>query len=124
VRANGKRTRGDASPQQLSLLLEAPRLKPRSRHALTRKSERPRILALDQRMSTAEVLRVVGVNRSTLFRWIQKGRFPRKHASGGWLRSDIELWLAEKVVPRMTRGCDSDRETSHEGLHDEAQRTA
>jgi predicted DNA-binding transcriptional regulator AlpA len=66
---------------------------------VTGKSDRPRILALDQRMSTAEVLRVVGVNRSTLFRWIQKGRFPRKHVSGGWLRSEIEVWLAEKTPP-------------------------
>ena len=124
VRANGKRTKGDACPQQLSLLLEAPRSQPKPRRAPTGRSEHPRILALDQRMSTAEVLRVVGVNRSTLFRWIQKGSFPRKHASGGWLRSDIELWLAEKIVPRVTRAGDSGRETSYEGLHHEGERNA
>jgi predicted DNA-binding transcriptional regulator AlpA len=98
VRANRKRLTGDECPQQLSLLLQAPRPKPRPRRAVTGKSDRPRILALDQRMSTAEVLRVVGVNRSTLFRWIQKGRFPRKHASGGWLRSDIEHWLSRRAA--------------------------
>ena len=99
MRANRKRPIDDECPQQLSLLLQAPRPKPKPRRAVNGKSDRPRILALDQRMSTAEVLRVVGVNRSTLFRWIQKGRFPRKHASGGWLRSEIELWLAEKTLP-------------------------
>ena len=72
---------GDECPRQLSLLLQAPRPKPKPRRAVTGKSDRPRILALDQRMSTAEVLRVVGVNRSTLFRWIQKGRFSRKPPS-------------------------------------------
>ena len=124
VRANRKRPIDDECPQQLLLLLQAPRPKPKPRRAVNGKSDRPRILALDQRMSTAEVLRVVGVNRSTLFRWIQKGRFPRKHASGGWLRSDIELWLAEKIVPRVTRAGDSGRETSYEGLHHEAERNA
>jgi len=56
-----------------------------------------RLAHLDQRMSTADVLRVVGVNRSTLFRWTKKGRFPAKHASGGWLRSDVERWLTAKM---------------------------
>ena len=52
---------------------------------------------LDQRMTTAEVLRVVGVHRVTLFRWTRKGTFPPKHIFGGWLRSDIERWLARKA---------------------------
>jgi predicted DNA-binding transcriptional regulator AlpA len=55
---------------------------------------RPRLLMLE-RLSTREVLRVIGVNRSTLFRWTKKGRFPRKHKSGKWLRSDVERWLSE-----------------------------
>jgi predicted DNA-binding transcriptional regulator AlpA len=41
------------------------------------------------------VVLVVGVNRSTIFRWRKAGRFPQKHKSGGYLRSDIEKWLAE-----------------------------
>jgi predicted DNA-binding transcriptional regulator AlpA len=57
-------------------------------------SARPRLPMLD-RLSTREVLRVIGVNRSTLFRWTKKGRFPRKHKSGKWLRSDVERWLSE-----------------------------
>lgn len=50
-------------------------------------------------MSTAEVLRVVGVHRVTLFRWARKGRFPPKHVAGGWLRSDIEFWLSRRALP-------------------------
>ncbi|MHB8813514.1 MAG: helix-turn-helix transcriptional regulator [Steroidobacteraceae bacterium] len=56
-----------------------------------------RFAGMDARMSTTEVVRVVGVNRSTLFRWCRKGTFPAKHISGGWLRSDIERWFATKA---------------------------
>lgn len=55
-----------------------------------------RVALLDQRMTTAEVLRVVGVHRATLFRWTRKGTFPPKHHSGGWLRSDVEHWLSHR----------------------------
>jgi predicted DNA-binding transcriptional regulator AlpA len=53
-----------------------------------------RLPSLD-RMSTREVLRITNVNRSTLYRWVKKKRFPRKHKSGGWLRADVERWLTE-----------------------------
>src|SRR5579863_5953982 len=58
---------------QLSLILREPRSTSKPRGALIGASERPRIVPLDQRMSTADVLRIVGVNRSTLFRWTKKG---------------------------------------------------
>jgi predicted DNA-binding transcriptional regulator AlpA len=65
------------------------------------KPKRPAVMdryaGMDARMSTSDVVRVVGVNRSTLFRWCKKGIFPSKHISGGWLRSDIERWFATKV---------------------------
>jgi len=53
-----------------------------------------RLPALD-RLTTREVLKVVAVHRSTLHRWVTIGRFPRRHKSGGWLRSDVEKWLTE-----------------------------
>jgi len=53
-----------------------------------------RLPTLD-RLTTREVLKVVNVDRSTLFRWVKKRRFPRKHKSGRWLRSDVEKWLTE-----------------------------
>ena len=84
-----------SEPEQLSLLLQEPR-RSRSppRHSIVEPNNE-RLMPLDQRMSTSEVLRVLGVNRSTLFRWTKSGRFPRRHASGGWLRSDVESWLRD-----------------------------
>lgn len=57
-----------------------------------------RFAGMDARMSTSDVVRIIGVNRSTLFRWGKKGLFPPKHISGGWLRSDVEKWFAAKAV--------------------------
>jgi predicted DNA-binding transcriptional regulator AlpA len=54
----------------------------------------PRLPALE-RLTVREVLKVVPINRSTLFRWVKNGRFPKRHKAGGWLRSDIEKWLTE-----------------------------
>jgi predicted DNA-binding transcriptional regulator AlpA len=54
-----------------------------------------RLGQLDQRMSTNEVLRILGINRSTLYRWRKKRKFPPKHDSGGWRRSDVEKWFAD-----------------------------
>ncbi|MFL6602932.1 MAG: helix-turn-helix transcriptional regulator [Steroidobacteraceae bacterium] len=53
-----------------------------------------RLPSLD-RLTVREVLKVVPINRSTLFRWVNSGRFPKRHKAGGWLRSDIERWLTE-----------------------------
>ena len=90
-----------AHPQQLSLTFGP---SPGSSHPSAQSAEKPRTARaiarfanLDQRMTTTDVLRVVGVNRSTIFRWVKKGTFPQRHASGGWLRSDVERWLAEKM---------------------------
>jgi predicted DNA-binding transcriptional regulator AlpA len=103
-RSSGRSTKenGAAHPQQLSLVFEPPASSsPRSQSV--QKPRQPaaaaveRFASLDQRMTTTDVLRVVGVNRSTIFRWVKKGTFPQRHASGGWLRSDVERWLAEKM---------------------------
>jgi Predicted transcriptional regulator len=48
-----------------------------------------------ERLTTREILKVVPINRSTLFRWVKSGRFPKRHRAGGWLRSDVEKWLTE-----------------------------
>ena len=53
-----------------------------------------RLPALD-RLTVREVLKIVPINRSTLFRWVNTGRFPKRHKAGGWLRSDVEKWLTE-----------------------------
>jgi predicted DNA-binding transcriptional regulator AlpA len=88
------------SPQQLALTFDPPKgptprpARPEKPHPVTAVE---RFASLDQRMSTTDVLRVVGVNRSTIFRWVKRGLFPQRHASGGWLRSDVERWLSEKM---------------------------
>jgi predicted DNA-binding transcriptional regulator AlpA len=83
---------------QLPLLFDQPPAPERSiRPSPQARSLEPKLTdRLDQRMPTREVLRIVGVNRSTVFRWIRKGLFPQKHVAGGWLRSDVEKWLSAK----------------------------
>jgi prophage regulatory protein len=62
-------------------------------HAIVQKAS-ARLPALD-RLTVREVLKIVPINRSTLFRWVNSGRFPKRHKAGGWLRADIEKWLTE-----------------------------
>lgn len=84
---------------QLPLLFDPPALPDRGGNAVSRHQtdrQHGSVEALDQCMPTREVLRIVGVNRTTVFRWIRKGLFPQKHVAGGWLRSDIERWLSAK----------------------------
>ena len=102
-RSRARRNTDDEAshPQQLSLTLVPPEPSP-SRSEPLRKPRSVAIVAerfanLDQRMTTTDVLRVVGVNRSTIFRWVKRGIFPPRHVTGGWLRSDVEKWLSEKV---------------------------
>ena len=94
---------GSGTPLQLPLLFEPA---PPPHCGDSSRTSRPQLNlnhgqneALDQRMPTREVLRIVGVNRSTVFRWIRKGLFPQKHSAGGWLRSDVERWLSSKTRP-------------------------
>lgn len=105
-----RRTRASASkrrdltagqhPVQLPLLLIIPteRSRPNAAPEMPKRSSATsRFAGMDARMSTTDVVRVVGVNRSTLFRWCKRGTFPQKHISGGWLRSDVERWFATKA---------------------------
>ncbi len=98
IRARGPRQSGSGTPLQLPLLFGPPI---QLRREVETETAAPRARAseevLDQCMSTREVLRIVGVNRSTVFRWIRKGLFPQKHVAGGWLRSDVERWLAART---------------------------
>jgi predicted DNA-binding transcriptional regulator AlpA len=89
---------GGDFPVQLPLALV---VRPMSKIPSGESPKRPpiveRFAGMDARMSTTDVVRAVGVNRSTLFRWCKKGLFPPKHMSGGWLRSDVEKWFATKA---------------------------
>jgi predicted DNA-binding transcriptional regulator AlpA len=52
----------------------------------------------DQILTTRKVVEIVGHHRSTLYRWMRVGDFPKKHSFRGrrvgWLRSEVEKWLA------------------------------
>ena len=88
-------------PEQLALTFDPPQAPPTPQLSGQEKPHSStaieRFANLDQRMNTTDVLRVVGVNRSTIFRWVKRGIFPQRHASGGWLRSEVEKWLSEKM---------------------------
>ena len=60
----------------------------------------PRFLRCD------DVQHVVGVSKSTIYRWVKLGHFPRPlkigpedspNASVGWRREDVERWLASRA---------------------------
>lgn len=87
---------GTVAPVQLSLALSKPHPAHPERAVTRVLPIADRVALPDLRMTTAEVLRVVGVHRTTLFRWMRKGAFPPRHHSGGWLRSDIEHWLSRR----------------------------
>ena len=48
---------------------------------------------------TPELLKLVGVSASTLWRWERNGSFPTRLRLGpnvtGWLRSDVEQWILQ-----------------------------
>ncbi|WP_422346039.1 helix-turn-helix transcriptional regulator [Parasphingorhabdus sp.] len=50
----------------------------------------------------SEVQHRVGLGRSTIYRWMEDGKFPRPHSIGGysvrWLESDIDGWIASKTL--------------------------
>lgn len=89
---------GPETPIQLPLGLSTPTTRRGNPSSPRPATSSERIAPMDQRMMTAEVLRVVGVHRATLYRWTRRGGFPAKHASGGWLRSDIESWLSQRAT--------------------------
>ncbi len=48
-----------------------------------------------------EVVHRVGLGRSTIYRWMDEGKFPKPHSLGGyavaWLETDIEQWIKSKL---------------------------
>ncbi len=61
-----------------------------------RGTSQPEALPTLDCLTTNQVQRIVGVDRSTLFRWTKSGKFPERHKSGDWLRTDVEHWLTER----------------------------
>lgn len=62
------------------------------------------ITALPQIMRLPEVMNTVGLSKPSIYRLMAEGAFPRQvglgAASVGWLRSEVEAWIAARVSAR------------------------
>lgn len=51
-----------------------------------------------------EVTRMIGLSRASIYRMMKLGKFPASVPLGelavGWLRSEVEHWIAERVSQR------------------------
>ena len=58
----------------------------------------------DAILRMAEVTRAVGLGRATVYRMMKAGTFPQaiplSGCAVGWLRSEVEGWIAERVSAR------------------------
>ena len=65
---------------------------------MPRQATAPRCLRL------TEVLNLVGVIRSTLYRWMEAGTFPKQTSVGGntvvWVESAVTSWMEEQMASR------------------------
>jgi len=47
----------------------------------------------------------VGLGRSTIYRWMSEGKFPKPVPLGGyvvaWDEGDIETWIADRLIARI-----------------------
>ena len=64
-----------------------------------RKKVEPVEPAEQKNMKAADVLRLTGLTRPTLYRWMRKGHFPRSFKLGGsaavaWDATEVHDWLA------------------------------
>ena len=52
-------------------------------------------------MRLPEVVQMTGVSRSTIYRWMENGEFPRQISLGAntvaWLESDVEDWIHHRI---------------------------
>lgn len=51
-----------------------------------------------------ELTRLIGLSKASIHRMVNAGKFPRGVSLGvkavGWMRSDVERWIAERVSVR------------------------
>ena len=55
---------------------------------------------LDRVLRPREVVKIVGISRSTLWRYVVAGKFPKPvkptPSTIGWCQSDMSRWLAQR----------------------------
>ena len=58
----------------------------------------------DLRISFDEVLNLVAVTHSTLYRWMDAGTFPKHISVGGntvvWVETDVTAWMEDRMAFR------------------------
>ncbi|MGN6383169.1 MAG: helix-turn-helix transcriptional regulator [Dyella sp.] len=63
----------------------------------------PRLPAIIRR---PELLEAIGLSRPTVYRMMKAGTFPQQVRLGaaavGWLRAEVEQWIAERARARAT----------------------
>ena len=72
----------------------------------------------DQFVRLPEVKRLSGLTRSTIYRHIAKGMFPRQCRVGGvaaWSQDEITKWQRAQLAHRDTAGSGSERERNRRG---------
>jgi len=56
-------------------------------------------------MRLPEVVHLKGVSRSTIYRWMAEGEFPKQIPLGGnavsWLESDVDDWIERRLITRI-----------------------
>jgi prophage regulatory protein len=64
--------------------------------------------AEDRIMRKPEVLSIVNVNDSTVWRWEQEDKFPKRRLYApnctGWLASEVQAWMRDKFSTDNTQG--------------------
>jgi prophage regulatory protein len=60
----------------------------------------------DEILRSPDPERLIGVHRTTLWRWEREGQFPKRiklaGRASGHLRSEVEKWLQDRAAERKT----------------------
>ncbi|WP_281085181.1 helix-turn-helix transcriptional regulator [Methylophaga thiooxydans] len=74
---------------------------------ITKVSEVPKISG-EQILKISEVKKISGLSTTSIYRAASKGDFPKPiklgKRSSGWLKSEIDQWLVERVVASRREG--------------------
>ena len=63
----------------------------------------------DKYIKVGEISKILGVSRSTIYKWVEEGSFPKpvhfgdatKNSTMRWVQSELEEWLAKRPREKM-----------------------
>jgi prophage regulatory protein len=81
----------------------------RTADVMQRIPQEPPVSCTEVFLSLAQVRTLINVSRSTIYRWMQAGRFPRPLIISSqmrrWERADLDRWIASRrAATESTRG--------------------